>query len=508
MLQCSIDFSSDGFVEEYGGVKSIDKEEAVQEQEREREREKNTDQWTHAEAKGYIIKKGLQKKPESAKSGTEEDVEAYIEERVDEPSSKEFPISSIPQGPAPAKIAAHIYMLTEVKYPLPPRVFKAMLEKKLLGDRKDELAIVLQKAKHIQDFGPTAALFDIKDNKALRPDHFTSKLFKASWGVVGGDVSMAVKEFFASASILRRALDELSLSSGLYPSIAKSIVYFRNVPNNVRCNILMMMPFEEGELPARSCNIWFDYWQDRGPLSRFIDQRTIVLVGLILNTKISDLICNSSWTWPNEWFNDFVEVLNIPVPILNNEIDDRTVWVNRKGNEKSFSMSEGKVVSGIVNKAASNGIWSIIQRLVFGATVYFIWQKRNFRLFNNLKLVEYGKYWYVGLQQNLFKGCLDFKVYFQGRLGKEACYCSIEDWGSFLFRLYHLFPEGFKYGNLLIFYELPCALFFAFLDAFQFWGKLGSFLVFACRVGTLVLAWLGYGDVSVGVWLVSGFPDD
>ncbi|GJT98839.1 hypothetical protein Tco_1094357, partial [Tanacetum coccineum] len=125
-------------------------------------------------------RKGLQKKPESAKSGTEEDIEAYIEERVDEPSSEEFPMGSIPQGPTPAKIgdlktmfdppseedaiwklphqqqilnwryfhscsvhcltveAAHIYMLTEVKYPLPPRVCKAMLEKKLLGDRKDE----------------------------------------------------------------------------------------------------------------------------------------------------------------------------------------------------------------------------------------------------------------------------------------------------------------------------------------------------------------------------------
>ncbi|GKC02982.1 hypothetical protein Tco_0994592 [Tanacetum coccineum] len=175
-----------------------------------------------------------------------EDVEAYMEERVDEPSSEEFLMGSIPQGPAPAKIvkwqiiktgkrgayqiiredntyvvyvnfqgllndltrddlkelyrlmmlkygdnrpeeefervlwgdlktmfdppseedaiwklphqqqilnwryfhscsvhcltveAAHIYMLTEVKYPLPPRVCKAMLEKKLLGDRKDE----------------------------------------------------------------------------------------------------------------------------------------------------------------------------------------------------------------------------------------------------------------------------------------------------------------------------------------------------------------------------------
>ncbi|GJS04500.1 hypothetical protein Tco_0321008 [Tanacetum coccineum] len=36
--------------------------------------------------------------------------------------------------------AAHIYMLTEVKYPLPSRVCQAMLEKRLIGDRKDEEA--------------------------------------------------------------------------------------------------------------------------------------------------------------------------------------------------------------------------------------------------------------------------------------------------------------------------------------------------------------------------------
>ncbi|GJY84166.1 hypothetical protein Tco_0497542 [Tanacetum coccineum] len=190
--------------------------------------------------------KSSNRKPESAKSGTEEDVEAYMEEKVDEPSLEEFPMSSILQGPTPAKIVkwqiiktgkrgayqiirddntdvvyvnfqgllndltrddlkelyrlmmlkygdnrpkeefervlcgdlktmfdppstkdavwnlthqqkvfswryfhscavhcltlevAHIYMLTEVKYPLPPRVCKAMLEKKILGNRKDE----------------------------------------------------------------------------------------------------------------------------------------------------------------------------------------------------------------------------------------------------------------------------------------------------------------------------------------------------------------------------------
>lgn len=53
-----------------------------------------------------------------------------------------------------------------------------------------------------------------------------------------------------SASVLRRALDEFSLSSGLYPSMTKSTVYFGNVPNDAKCKILMVMPFNEGELPA------------------------------------------------------------------------------------------------------------------------------------------------------------------------------------------------------------------------------------------------------------------
>ncbi|GKE74402.1 hypothetical protein Tco_1536443, partial [Tanacetum coccineum] len=52
-----------------------------------------------------LARKGLHKnKSESARSDTEEDVEAYMDERVDEPSSEEFQMGSISQGSAPAKI--------------------------------------------------------------------------------------------------------------------------------------------------------------------------------------------------------------------------------------------------------------------------------------------------------------------------------------------------------------------------------------------------------------------
>ncbi|GJR46700.1 hypothetical protein Tco_1314803, partial [Tanacetum coccineum] len=54
-----------------------------------------------------------------------------------------------------------------------------------------------------------------------------------------------------SASILRRALDEFSMTSGLYPSMAKSTVFYSNVPGDVKEDIRLAIPFREGELPVR-----------------------------------------------------------------------------------------------------------------------------------------------------------------------------------------------------------------------------------------------------------------
>ncbi|GKC73212.1 hypothetical protein Tco_1119095 [Tanacetum coccineum] len=102
-----------------------------------------------------LARKGLQKnKSESARSDTEEDVEAYMDERVDEPSSRGVSEMGSSHKDPPAKIIKWqilktrkkrlhtIYMLTEVKYPLPSRVCQAMLEKRLIGDRKDEVKLV------------------------------------------------------------------------------------------------------------------------------------------------------------------------------------------------------------------------------------------------------------------------------------------------------------------------------------------------------------------------------
>ena len=61
----------------------------------------------------------------------------------------------------------------------------------------------------------------------------------------------------------------------------------------------------------------------------------------------------------------------------------KSIWDNLKILCKLDNVScvWAEIVSGISIRVASNSIWSVIQRLVFGAAVYYIWQERNFRLF-------------------------------------------------------------------------------------------------------------------------------
>ena len=41
------------------------------------------------------------------------------------------------------------------------------------------------------------------------------------------------------------------------------------------------------------------------------------------------------------------------------------------------------IVTKIVDMPCTNSIWSVVRRLCLGATIYHLWQERNFRLFKN-----------------------------------------------------------------------------------------------------------------------------
>ena len=50
---------------------------------------------------------------------------------------------------------------------------------------------------------------------------------------------------------------------------------------------------------------------------------------------------------------------------------------------KQFSDNWENIIEEFSSLKANRNIWSIIRRLVLGAAVYFVWQERNTRLFQN-----------------------------------------------------------------------------------------------------------------------------
>ncbi|GJV21626.1 hypothetical protein Tco_1370646 [Tanacetum coccineum] len=98
----------------------------------------------------------------------------------------------------------------------------------------------------------------------LRIQVKNEKNFRYHWGCqelqilnlcFADDLMMFCCGYMISASVMRRVIDEFCLSSGLRPSMAKSTVYFGNVPNDVKEKIKNIMPFTEGTIPVKYLGI-------------------------------------------------------------------------------------------------------------------------------------------------------------------------------------------------------------------------------------------------------------
>nr|GEY62809.1 RNA-directed DNA polymerase, eukaryota, reverse transcriptase zinc-binding domain protein [Tanacetum cinerariifolium] len=51
---------------------------------------------------------------------------------------------------------------------------------------------------------------------------------------------------------------------------------------------------------------------------------------LCVKTKIVDMIDGIEWKWPIDFNDRFGEVTNVPVPNLVENVNDKTVWVDKK----------------------------------------------------------------------------------------------------------------------------------------------------------------------------------
>ena len=51
--------------------------------------------------------------------------------------------------------------------------------------------------------------------------------------------------------------------------------------------------------------------------------------------------------------------------------------------DKRFSFNWKEIIDEFSRLKANMNIWSVVRRIVLGASVYFVWQERNSRIFKN-----------------------------------------------------------------------------------------------------------------------------
>ncbi|GJU30445.1 RNA-directed DNA polymerase, eukaryota, reverse transcriptase zinc-binding domain protein [Tanacetum coccineum] len=184
-------------------------------------------------------------------------------------------------------------------------------------------------------------------------------------------------------------------------------------------------------------SLWFDNWSTFGPLIKHISKNDIFEAGLSLTCKIADIFVDGEWHWPDHWVSKFPFLSNLPPPLIFENRKDTVLWKSNNGktaiNQKlktqdrvakwmnvqdlkcplcnvvqdshehlffgcDFSTrvweclkcmarldnapnSLHDLLSFMASRKINKSIWSIIQRLVIGAVVYYLWQERNLRHF-------------------------------------------------------------------------------------------------------------------------------
>ncbi|GJV25515.1 hypothetical protein Tco_1378210 [Tanacetum coccineum] len=155
-------------------------------------------------------------------------------------------------------------------------------------------------------------------------------------------------------------------------------------------------------------------WSWRNPLAKFILPRDVSNAGFNMSCKVADFVANKEWHWPQPWLLKAPNIGTMSAPILDPTSSDLIQWKNRKGVLSLFSVSKAweelrprgfevwyyvrlladlenvpplmhLILIWLISIAHQRSARSIIRRLVVAATTYFLWSKRNNRLFKNSK---------------------------------------------------------------------------------------------------------------------------
>ncbi|GJW30771.1 hypothetical protein Tco_0047646 [Tanacetum coccineum] len=289
------------------------------------------------------------------------------------------------------------------------------------------------------------------------------------YGYFKGDLLIFSHGDVKSMSVIKSASEEFSNISGLKPSMEKSLVFFGNVPDPIKAYILEIMAFSIRSgcsshfFSSLSLQVYWSYvfilpkfvsseieklmrgflwsqgdsligkakmkWYDvcilkehgsLGPLCQFISKMDIFKAGLSLSCNIADVVKDGEWIWPSYWRSKFEFLFVMPPPLLFQDRLDKVLWKSRNNKHFKDLMRLDAAPDNIFyiieyfsSSPVGKSIWSIIQRLVLGASVYYLWVERNNKIFQRIsRSVEdiCSIISDVGNKVNISSACDDFGI--------------------------------------------------------------------------------------------------
>nr|GEV14988.1 ribonuclease H-like domain-containing protein [Tanacetum cinerariifolium] len=145
--------------------------------------------------------------------------------------------------------------------------------------------------------------------------------------------------------------------------------------------------------PGSNVSVWFDRWCSSCLLSTIISTLDIHRMGYNMSTKVVDAISNDVWKCPQEWLSKYPHLTSVTVPTIGNYSNDTLEWRNSVGvvwnamkayvGCSSVSASFASIMAYLVPICKRRQGRVVIAKLVVAACAYYIWQERNWRIFQN-----------------------------------------------------------------------------------------------------------------------------
>ncbi|GJR01198.1 retrovirus-related pol polyprotein from transposon TNT 1-94 [Tanacetum coccineum] len=138
---------------------------------------------------------------------------------------------------------------------------------------------------------------------------------------------------------------------------------------------------------GKSTSAWFDRWADLCPLKDVFSNREIARSSFSLDDSVNNLIFDGVWRWPLDWLSRFPIMAQLQVPLLLDDINDVIPVLGIRFGLGLILLIDSIPprfidVTTFVNLISKGKTAiSILFRLVFAATSYYIWLERNGRLF-------------------------------------------------------------------------------------------------------------------------------